>query len=117
MLTIIVEGARWADDDDLVFMEPLRDPNVIYNFHFYEPHLFTHQGATWGESYWHYLREVPYPSTTENAQAAEALVPEPVHKLTVQRYGAEHWNAARMEAEFTPGGGVGEKVECAAGVQ
>jgi endoglucanase len=100
--TIIVEGARWADDDDLVFMEPLRDPNVIYNFHFYEPHLFTHQGATWGESYWHYLKEVPYPSTTENVQAAEALVPDTVHKLAVQRYGAEHWNAARMEAEFAP---------------
>ena len=46
--TIIVEGARWADDDDLMFMEPPRDANVIYNFHFYEPHLFTHQGATWG---------------------------------------------------------------------
>lgn len=29
VLTIIVEGARWADDDDLVFLEPLRDPNVI----------------------------------------------------------------------------------------
>ena len=42
VLTIIVEGAGWADDDGLVFTEPLRDPNVIYNFHFYEPHLFTH---------------------------------------------------------------------------
>src|SRR5208283_4044769 len=57
---------RWADDDDLVFMEPLRDGNVIYNFHFYEPHLFTHQGATWGENYWHELKKVPYPSSPEN---------------------------------------------------
>ena len=36
--TIIVEGARWADDDDFFFTEPPRDPKVIYNFHFYEPH-------------------------------------------------------------------------------
>ena len=35
--TIIAAGGRWSDDDDLVFEEPLRDPNVIYNFHFYEP--------------------------------------------------------------------------------
>jgi len=98
--TILVEGARWADDDDLVFVEPLRDANLIYNFHFYEPHLFTHQGATWGESYWHYLKQVPYPSTTENVQPAVALVPDAVHKLAVARYGAEHWNAARMDAEF-----------------
>ena len=35
--TIIAAGARWDDDDDLVFLEPLPDPNVIYVFHFYEP--------------------------------------------------------------------------------
>ncbi|MFY9682115.1 MAG: cellulase family glycosylhydrolase, partial [Candidatus Sulfotelmatobacter sp.] len=35
--TMIAAGARWSDDDDLVFLEPLRDANVIYNFHFYEP--------------------------------------------------------------------------------
>ena len=50
--TIIAAGARWDDDDDMVFLEPLRDPNVIYVFHFYEPHIFTHQGATWGAYYW-----------------------------------------------------------------
>ena len=97
--TIIVEGARWADDDDLVFMEPLRDGNVIYNFHFYEPHLFTHQGATWGENYWHELKEVPYPSSPENVQAAAARVEDAVHRLAVVRYGAERWNAARIDAD------------------
>ena len=98
--TIIVEGARWSDDDDLLFMDPLRDANVIYNFHFYEPHLFTHQGATWGDSWWHYLKGVPYPSTTENVEAAVAEVPDAVHKLDLRRYGAERWDAKRIEAEF-----------------
>src|SRR5271169_4238809 len=54
--TIIAAGARWDDDDDMVFLEPLPDPNVIYVFHFYEPHIFTHQGATWGAYYWHWLK-------------------------------------------------------------
>jgi len=98
--TIIVEGARWSDDDDLLFMEPVRDTNVIYNFHFYEPHLFTHQGATWGESWWHYLKNVPYPSTEENVDAAIGLAPDDVHKLALKRYGAERWDAKRIEAEF-----------------
>lgn len=49
--TVIVTGAHWSDDDDLVFLEPLRDANVIYAFHFYQPFLFTHQGATWSENY------------------------------------------------------------------
>jgi hypothetical protein len=35
--TIIAAGANWSSDDELVVMETLRDPNVIYNFHFYEP--------------------------------------------------------------------------------
>jgi aryl-phospho-beta-D-glucosidase BglC (GH1 family) len=98
--TIVVEGARWSDDDDLLFLEPLRDGNVIYNFHFYEPHLFTHQGASWGASWWHYLKGVPYPSTAENVEAAVGLVPDAVHQLAVRRYGAEQWNAKRIGAEF-----------------
>src|SRR5581483_4845847 len=35
--TIIAAGANWSNDDELVFLGPLRDSNVIYNFHFYEP--------------------------------------------------------------------------------
>jgi aryl-phospho-beta-D-glucosidase BglC (GH1 family) len=98
--TIIAAGARWSDDDDLVFQEPVSDANVIYNFHFYEPHLFTHQGATWGESYWHFLKNLPYPSTPENVKDAAALVPYPEKRLSVSRYGMQRWNVARMDEEF-----------------
>src|SRR5271167_1228291 len=98
--TVIVEGARWADDDDLVFMEPLRDGNVIYNFHFYEPHIFTHQGATWGANYWHAVKALPYPSTPESAERVAANVPDAQKRLWVVRYGLEHWDAARFDAEF-----------------
>jgi len=98
--TIIVAGARWSDDDDLVFIEPVRDPNVIYNFHFYEPHIFTHQGATWGASFWHYLHNLPYPSNPQNVVAAEALEPDAIHKLDVARYGSDHWDKSRIDAEI-----------------
>ncbi len=100
--TIIAAGARWSDDDDLVFQEPLRDANVIYNFHFYEPHIFTHQGATWSAYYWHWLRGLKYPSSPESAERAAALVPneDEVDRLQVIRYGREHWDAARIESEM-----------------
>lgn len=98
--TIIAAGARWSNDDELVFQEPLHDTNVIYNFHFYEPHIFTHQGATWGAYYWHWLRGVRYPSTTESAERASALVPDEVNRLQVIRYGHEHWDASRIDAEM-----------------
>jgi endoglucanase len=98
--TIIAAGARWDDDDDLVFMEPLPDPNVIYVFHFYEPHIFTHQGATWGAYYWKWLKGLHYPSSPENAAEVAALVPEPRDRMQVIRYGQDHWDAARVEAEI-----------------
>jgi len=98
--TIIAAGARWDDDDDLVFLEPLPDPNVVYVFHFYEPHIFTHQGATWGTYYWHWLKDLHYPSSPENAAQVAMLVPEARDRLQVIRYGQDHWDAARIEAEI-----------------
>jgi aryl-phospho-beta-D-glucosidase BglC (GH1 family) len=98
--TIIAAGAKWDDDDDMVFLEPLPDPNVIYVFHFYEPHIFTHQGATWGAYYWRWVKGLHYPSSPENAAQVAAAVPEAINRLSVIRYGQEHWDAARMEAEI-----------------
>ncbi len=100
LLTIIAAGARWSNDDELVFQEPLHDANVIYNFHFYFPQIFTHQGATWSKYYWHWLRGVRYPSTEESAERAAALVPDEVDRLQVIRYGHEHWDAARIASEM-----------------
>ena len=98
--TIIAAGARWSDDDDLVFIEPLRDPNVIYNFHFYEPHIFTHQGATWGAYSWHWVKGLHYPSSPESAAKVAAGVPDAVDRLAVVRYGQDHWDATRIDAEI-----------------
>jgi len=98
--TIIATGAHWSDDDDLVFLEPLRDPNVIYNFHYYEPHLFTHQGATWAVNYWHFLSGLAYPSNPENAAKVAEEVPDAVNRLAIIRYGEDHWDAERVDADF-----------------
>ena len=98
--TIIAAGGKWDDDDDMVFLEPLPDPNVIYVFHFYEPHIFTHQGATWGAYYWRWVKGLHYPSSPENAAQVAAAVPEAVNRLSIIRYGQDHWDAARMEAEI-----------------
>jgi endoglucanase len=97
--TIIAAGAKWSDDDDLVFMEPLADGNVIYNFHYYEPHTFTHQGATWGSPWWIWIKGLAYPSTVENATRVAADVPDELGKFEVVHYGQDHWDAGRIEAD------------------
>jgi aryl-phospho-beta-D-glucosidase BglC (GH1 family) len=98
--TIIATGANWSADDELVFLDPLRDPNIIYNFHFYEPHIFTHQGATWGSPYWPHVRGLKYPSDRENTQRVAEEVPEAINRLFVVRYGLDHWDATRIDAEI-----------------
>ncbi len=98
--TIIVAGAYWSSENELLFFDPLRDPNIIYNFHFYDPHIFTHQGATWSTNYVHYLKELPYPSTPENVQTGAALIPDAINRLQAIHYGLDRWNAARIEGEI-----------------
>ena len=99
--TILATGARWSSQDELVFLEPLRDPNVIYTFHFYSPHLFTHQGATWGSYFWHWVQGLRYPSTRESAESAARAVPDATDRLEVIRYGYDHWNSDRIDAEIS----------------
>jgi aryl-phospho-beta-D-glucosidase BglC (GH1 family) len=98
--TIIAAGAKWDDNDDLVFLDPLRDPNVIYVFHFYEPHIFTHQGATWSAYYWSWIKGLHYPSSPENATQVAATMPEALDRLYVIRYGEDHWDASRIDSEI-----------------
>ena len=98
--TIIAAGANWSSSNELLFMEPLRDGNVIYNFHFYDPHIFTHQGATWSTNFQHYLTKLPYPSTSENVRGALGQVPDPTNQQMVLHYGLEQGNAARVEQEI-----------------
>ena len=98
--TMIATGARWSANDELLFLEPLADTNVIYTFHFYEPHVFTHQGANWGAYYWNWVRGLRYPSNREAAEKVAASVPDEVSRLYVLRYGMEHWDGDRIEMEI-----------------
>jgi len=98
--TAIVSGHRWASIDELLSLEPLRDANVIYNFHFYVPHIFTHQGAAWGTPYWRHLAAVPYPSSPDNVAAVADLLSDDLSRLLVIRYGYEQWSGTRIRAEI-----------------
>jgi endoglucanase len=96
--TLIATGYEWSGLPQLLLLEPLADPNIIYNFHCYDPHDFTHQAAIWGASYWPHLEYLPYPSSPE---AIEPLLPqikdERAHRAALE-YGAERWDAEKLDA-------------------
>ena len=98
--TLIVTGAPGATAQSLIDMPPLPDPNLIYSFHFYEPGVFTHQGAKWGASYNQYLSGVPFPF--DQAAYVKTLVQIPSHDVPAQSqfrslYENQVWNTERLE--------------------
>lgn len=63
--TLLLGASNYNSIYELGRFERLADENIIYTFHFYEPMLFTHQGAAWlGSSY--ATTGVPFPYNEEN---------------------------------------------------
>jgi endoglucanase len=59
--TIVVTGAGWGSYNNLQFLPFYSDDNLIYTFHFYDPSMFTHQGASWTNPSMVPLAGVPFP--------------------------------------------------------
>ena len=95
--SILATGARWSNLDTLLDLEPLEDPNVIYNFHFYEPHIFTHQGASWSSDWVKPLRDIPYPSFPEAVEELLRKYSDGQINRNIKAYGEQRWNAAKIE--------------------
>lgn len=98
--TIIASGHRWSGLYEMLFLEPYSDQNVIYNFHFYEPFAFTHQGATWAGPNLPFYKNVPYPSSPEAVKLLLDTIQDEPAKYNLLRYGEENWNASRIDREL-----------------
>jgi endoglucanase len=59
--TIVIGPAGWNSYNNLRLMPEYEDDNLIYTFHFYDPFMFTHQGASWTSPSMVPLAGVPFP--------------------------------------------------------
>lgn len=59
--TIVVGGAGYNSYTELAGLPVYTDSKLIYTFHFYDPFVFTHQGATWPSPSMASLSGVPFP--------------------------------------------------------
>lgn len=72
-LLIVLTGARGGDTKGLIAVDPapFAQSRVLYSFHYYEPHDFTHQGvkstqpAAW---HWQFMSGLPYPASSTDAE-------------------------------------------------
>jgi endoglucanase len=60
---IIFGDVEWNGISSLINRTPFEDDKIIYAFHFYEPFIFTHQGASWANL--GTVGEIPYPYSTD----------------------------------------------------
>jgi endoglucanase len=98
--TIIAAGHRWSGLYEMLFLEPYADANIIYNFHYYEPFAFTHQGATWAGPNLPFYKNVPYPSSPETVKLLLDTIQDDPARYNLLRYGEENWNAQRIDREL-----------------
>lgn len=59
--TIVIGPASWNSYNNLAAMPEYQDDNLLYTFHFYDPFIFTHQGASWVGPSMEPLAGVPFP--------------------------------------------------------
>jgi hypothetical protein len=98
--TIIAAGHRWSGLYEMLFLEPYADANIIYNFHYYEPFAFTHQGATWAGPNLPFYKNVPYPSSPDAVKILLDTIPDDSARYNLLRYGEDNWNAHWIDTEL-----------------
>ncbi len=59
---IIVGGIEWNNPIGLDYVKIYNDENIIYTFHCYAPHEFTHQQGVLQPQQLYYNRKMPYPT-------------------------------------------------------
>jgi endoglucanase len=81
-------------DEGLTARKPYGDPNVLYDFHFYAPMLFTHNGAEWSDTYRAPQESVPYPARAN-------MVTDDMNE-EMQTYLREGWNRKKLSGLLEP---------------
>lgn len=73
--TFVVGPAGPMRHESLAGFTPLKDPNTVYAIHFYDPFVFTHQGAAWHDALdpVRLATGVPFPSVPNDPRIAELI--------------------------------------------
>ena len=91
---IIAGGMEWNGLNALQRIKPYAYDRVVYNFHFYDPFIFTHQGADWtGWAPAQQAHDVPYPSSPEAVASLVASAGTQELKDVLSWYGSQRYNS------------------------
>lgn len=92
----------WNNARSLPMTRIVADKNVVYNFHFYEPFVFTHQGASWGWRATHFMKNIPYPATLATITLPLSKIQDTEAKNAVEHYAQQQWDRDKMTTLLSP---------------
>lgn len=87
--TMIVGFHDWNSRTALIDSKPFADANIIYTFHYYDPFIFTHQGATWSSEGLAELKNVPFPFSKNVSIETPALAKGKWVEDQIKNYGKD----------------------------
>lgn len=97
---IIIGSNHYSSVYTLKELKILNDPNIIYTFHFYEPHLFTHQQAYWNEAFLRYNQKLEYPG--EFIGLDKFFKENECYKVDFERYIGKKLDRQLMQSDLIP---------------
>jgi endoglucanase len=89
---IIAGAENFNNWYELTLLQPYTAKNIVYNFHFYDPFVFTHQGASWVGYPYDQLKQIPYPSSPQNVASLVASTPSTDLKNLISWHGKQQYN-------------------------
>lgn len=95
---IIAGGGDWNSFESLKQLPDLQDDKIIYTFHFYEPHLFTHQGAGW--SGMERITGIPFPYQKDKMPPCPENPTEREASFFTKEYDYEHRGTKQAVADY-----------------
>lgn len=105
--TVVFGPAGPQRHETLGDMIPLDDPNVVYAVHYYDPFVFTHQGADWGseDDAVRFLRHLPWPASTDDKAMQKAIktLKSDGHELSAEALSSSletPWTSATIDVAF-----------------
>ena len=80
MTGILLGSYQWNSARTIPELDAPYDNRVFYNFHFYEPHAFTHQGAYWEADYRDISERITYAESGTSEDYIEEFLKPAVEK-------------------------------------
>jgi endoglucanase len=97
---IVIGGNFYNAASELVHLEILDDPFILYTFHFYEPMVVTHQKAHWAAGVFEYDRNMDYPGSAPHLD--EFLASRPEFKNVLEQYSGKHLDKSTIRSYLQP---------------